>query len=343
MPTRERRVVLQRWSTICDRPSGRVKTLYESDVCLRKMDLSRPYGSPSWLVALPSMSDVTPCSTFAHRSTIYNPASISKGRSCTARANIYAPCAQLVGSCHTTMGCLRKLWMRRDSSRMVQEEGLFVKGTWRLGCLFRIHSPFIAAPEPPPPRRGGPLVLSACCPHASSPPTLPLTRHTAHRPRNVAGSGIHVSVMALRRTNPDLAPGLRYVSTRGAINSPWDASTALRSRLNLETSKVAEYFQKVLGEELDWELHVTTLEELSNAPFDVCVAEQKVGDLVLVPPRSVHQVVNRGCLAMKTSWSRMTLRGLKTALHGEIPIYRRYLHPSYPTPYLCAHVCFGLL
>lgn len=109
-----------------------------------------------------------------------------------------------------------------------------------------------------------------------------------------------------------------------------------------DASKVAEYFQKVLGEELDWELHVTTLEELGNAPFNVYVAEQKVGDLVLVPPRSVHQVVNHGGLAMKTSWSRMTLRGLKTALHSELPIYRRYSH-SYPASYLCAYIFFRLL
>ncbi|PIL23972.1 transcription factor [Ganoderma sinense ZZ0214-1] len=95
-----------------------------------------------------------------------------------------------------------------------------------------------------------------------------------------------------------------------------------------DASKAAEYFQKVLGQELDWEIHVTTLEELGNAPFDVYVAEQKVGDLVLVPPRSVHQVVNHGGLAMKTSWSRMTLQGLKTALHSELPVYRRVCRPE---------------
>nr|VWO98625.1 Major facilitator superfamily transporter [Ganoderma boninense] len=95
-----------------------------------------------------------------------------------------------------------------------------------------------------------------------------------------------------------------------------------------DASKAAEYFQKALGQELDWEVHVTTLEELGKAPFDVYVAEQKVGDLVLVPPRSVHQVVNHGGLAMKTSWSRMTLRGLKTALHSELPVYRRVCRPE---------------
>lgn len=47
---------------------------------------------------------------------------------------------------------------------------------------------------------------------------------------------------------------------------------------------VTDYFQK-LGHELDWEDHVATLEELEKASFDVYILEQKLGDLVLVPPR----------------------------------------------------------
>ncbi|CDO68310.1 hypothetical protein BN946_scf184799.g37 [Trametes cinnabarina] len=95
-----------------------------------------------------------------------------------------------------------------------------------------------------------------------------------------------------------------------------------------DACKVAEYFQKKLRQELDWETRVTTVEELGNAPFTVYVTEQKVGDLVLVPPRSCHQVVNSGGLAMKTSWSRMTLNNLDKALHCELPIYRRVCRPE---------------
>jgi hypothetical protein len=47
---------------------------------------------------------------------------------------------------------------------------------------------------------------------------------------------------------------------------------------------VTDYFRK-LGHELDWEDHVATVEELADAPFDVYILEQKLGDLVLVPPR----------------------------------------------------------
>lgn len=85
---------------------------------------------------------------------------------------------------------------------------------------------------------------------------------------------------------------------------------------------VADYFHG-LGQELDLETHVITVEELVNAPFKVYIAEQKLGDMVLVPPRSCHQVVNHGGITIKTSWSRMTLDGLRTAFYHELAIYRR--------------------
>ncbi len=86
--------------------------------------------------------------------------------------------------------------------------------------------------------------------------------------------------------------------------------------------EASAYFHK-LGQELDHENHVITLNQLSKAPFSVHVVEQKLGDLVLVPPRSCHQVVNYGGITLKTSWSRMTLKGLSTAYYHELPIYRR--------------------
>lgn len=86
---------------------------------------------------------------------------------------------------------------------------------------------------------------------------------------------------------------------------------------------VGAFFQGELGTELDWERHIVTVDQFANAPFAVFVAEQKLGDLVLVPPRSCHQVVNHGGLTVKMSWSRMTVKGLAMALHYELPIYRR--------------------
>ena len=87
--------------------------------------------------------------------------------------------------------------------------------------------------------------------------------------------------------------------------------------------KASSYFHE-LGRELDYEDYVVTLDEFSKAPFTIYVLEQKLGDLVLVPPRSCHQVVNYGGITVKTSWSRITLQGLSTAYYHELPIYRRY-------------------
>ncbi|CAA7271539.1 unnamed protein product [Cyclocybe aegerita] len=86
--------------------------------------------------------------------------------------------------------------------------------------------------------------------------------------------------------------------------------------------EASKYFHE-LDQELDHENHVITVEELAKAPFKVYILEQKLGDLVLVPPRSCHQVVNYGGITIKTSWSRMTLKGLSTAYYHELPIYRR--------------------
>ncbi|KAJ7172338.1 hypothetical protein C8R46DRAFT_145191 [Mycena filopes] len=85
----------------------------------------------------------------------------------------------------------------------------------------------------------------------------------------------------------------------------------------------AEYFHTTLKQELDHETHVITLAQLAKAPFQVYILEQKLGDLVLVPPRSAHQVVNSGGMTIKTSWSRMTLGSLSLALKYELPLYRR--------------------
>jgi hypothetical protein len=78
-----------------------------------------------------------------------------------------------------------------------------------------------------------------------------------------------------------------------------------------------------LGYELDHEGLVATPETFKDAKFTVFVAEQKLGDFVLVPPRCCHQVVNHGGLTIKTSWSRMTVDGISTAFHYELPLYRR--------------------
>ncbi|KAI0093671.1 hypothetical protein BDY19DRAFT_918246 [Irpex rosettiformis] len=91
---------------------------------------------------------------------------------------------------------------------------------------------------------------------------------------------------------------------------------------------VGRFFQEELHSEVDWERRTVTVEQFAKVPCTVYVAEQKLGDLVLVPPRSCHQVVNLGGLTIKTSWSRMTTKGLIMALRHELPIYRRVCRPE---------------
>lgn len=86
---------------------------------------------------------------------------------------------------------------------------------------------------------------------------------------------------------------------------------------------VGQYFQESLKKELDWEVHYANVEEFARAPFPVYITEQKLGDFVLVPPRSCHQVMNQGGLTIKTAWSRMTVEGLRIALRHELPVYQR--------------------
>ncbi|THH13931.1 hypothetical protein EW146_g6333 [Bondarzewia mesenterica] len=90
---------------------------------------------------------------------------------------------------------------------------------------------------------------------------------------------------------------------------------------------VADYFHKLNGE-LDFESHTVSIDEFVQAPFDVYIAEQKLGDFVLVPSRSCHQVINSGGLTIKMSWSRMTVKGAGVALRHELPIYRRVCRPE---------------
>ena len=91
-----------------------------------------------------------------------------------------------------------------------------------------------------------------------------------------------------------------------------------------DAAHAASYFHK-LGAELDHETRIVTPEEFAKAPFTVYVCVQRVDYLVLVPRRSCRQVVNHGGITAKMSWSRMTVEGLCTAFHHELPVYRRYV------------------
>ncbi|KAG9010329.1 hypothetical protein FRB90_007814 [Tulasnella sp. 427] len=95
-----------------------------------------------------------------------------------------------------------------------------------------------------------------------------------------------------------------------------------------EAFKVARHFKETYQTELDWEATFLTPSEFAHFPCPVYVCKQTLGDLVLVPRRSCHQVVNFGGLNIKTSWSRMIPISLVEAITDECPIYRRVCRPE---------------
>ncbi|POS85669.1 hypothetical protein EPUL_002494 [Erysiphe pulchra] len=89
-----------------------------------------------------------------------------------------------------------------------------------------------------------------------------------------------------------------------------------------EREDVLEYFSATLGHDVDVEKHFAQINALRKAPFNVWVLEQKVGDLVIVPPLAPHQVWNRGTRTIKAAWNRTTVDTLELALHESLPNYR---------------------
>ena len=87
--------------------------------------------------------------------------------------------------------------------------------------------------------------------------------------------------------------------------------------------RIADYFRQKLETDLDKESTLLSPSQWAKFPSHVYVCEQKLGDLVLVPRKSCHQVVNKGGLTIKTSWSRMSIQGLLEAVQEECVMYRR--------------------
>lgn len=86
---------------------------------------------------------------------------------------------------------------------------------------------------------------------------------------------------------------------------------------------ISEFFSNIHKTELDWESTFLQPKQLVKFRGPIFVCEQKLGDLVLAPPKSCHQVINKGGLTVKTSWSRMTNSSVKQAVREECLIYRR--------------------
>ncbi|KAK4178695.1 hypothetical protein QBC36DRAFT_98466 [Triangularia setosa] len=82
---------------------------------------------------------------------------------------------------------------------------------------------------------------------------------------------------------------------------------------------VREYFLSMLGHDIEIEKHFAQVNAWKKATFPVYIVEQKVGDLILVPPLAPHQVWNRGTRTIKVAWNRTTVETLKMALDEALP------------------------
>ncbi|KKY20929.1 hypothetical protein UCRPC4_g03936 [Phaeomoniella chlamydospora] len=85
---------------------------------------------------------------------------------------------------------------------------------------------------------------------------------------------------------------------------------------------VAEYWLSRLGHDIEVERHFAQINAWKLAPFTVYVVEQRVGDLILIPPLAPHQVWNRGTRTMKAAWNRTTVETLELALDEALPASR---------------------
>ncbi|RFU31873.1 hypothetical protein B7463_g4473, partial [Scytalidium lignicola] len=82
---------------------------------------------------------------------------------------------------------------------------------------------------------------------------------------------------------------------------------------------VSEFFLSILGHDIEIEKHFAQVNAWKKAPFNIYVVEQRVGDLILIPPLAPHQVWNRGTRTMKVAWNRTCIDTLELAIHEALP------------------------
>ncbi|OJD27095.1 hypothetical protein ACJ73_01513 [Blastomyces percursus] len=82
---------------------------------------------------------------------------------------------------------------------------------------------------------------------------------------------------------------------------------------------VSEYWLSTLGHDIEIENHFAQINAWKAAPFKTYIVEQRVGDLILIPPLAPHQVWNRGTRTMKVAWNRTTVETLEMAINEALP------------------------
>ncbi|CAG8581892.1 9426_t:CDS:10, partial [Paraglomus brasilianum] len=94
-----------------------------------------------------------------------------------------------------------------------------------------------------------------------------------------------------------------------------------------DKDKVAHFFT-LHGQNIDLEKYFIPESALIEANFTVYKTEQRIGDFVLVPSNSCHQVVNNGKCSVKVSWNRVIAQTVKEAIESAIPNYQHVCRPE---------------
>ncbi|KAG0216251.1 hypothetical protein BGX28_004616 [Mortierella sp. GBA30] len=96
-------------------------------------------------------------------------------------------------------------------------------------------------------------------------------------------------------------------------------SSSIWYMVKAEDRNKAEALWKSFGHPLEYESYFASVDELAHADFPIYVVEQKIGDFVMVPSQSYHQVINLGKATIKVSWNRLTSTCLRTAIECVLP------------------------
>jgi len=83
---------------------------------------------------------------------------------------------------------------------------------------------------------------------------------------------------------------------------------------------------KGVSPHLDW--HNLSTEEMLQADFPLYVYDQKVGDLVVLPPATAHQIWNPSVLSTKLVWNILHPLSLEVGIHHVQPPFNRLCHPD---------------
>lgn len=83
---------------------------------------------------------------------------------------------------------------------------------------------------------------------------------------------------------------------------------------------------KGVSPHLDW--HNLSTEEMLQADFPLYVYDQKIGDLVILPPATAHQIWNPSVLSTKLVWNILHPLSLDVGIQHVQPPFNRLCHPD---------------